>query len=415
MSKLGKLSLVVLVSGGLVGVVCMQFLRAEATRSPAGGLPKLVDLGAKTCIPCKKMAPILEGLKKDYAGKFDVEFIDVSIESNVPLAEKYKIKLIPTQVFLDAKGKELWRHEGFLGKEAILGKWKELGFKFGGAGLAKVERWAPAKKDTRAKDTVCYMCDGDINARTAVAVKTNTGDVRMCSPHCYFIMYSCLTADRGGFEKKVSVTDYASGKLAAAADAVYLHGIAPKTGRPWILAFADSAAAKKQQQASGGSIISFPILQAGELSTRCGFCDRACYPQDAAKVIAAGVHTWGCCAHCALGVAARTGKDIEVHQPDALTGEMIVIKTLKGQVASLSPKTAVAWFGMKKKADGKFGSAGCFHQGDFTSVENLRKWLEQHPFETGKLISIQQALAGKMKLSPQQIKKACKIGECKPK
>jgi len=228
-------------------------------------------------------------------------------------------------------------------------------------------------------------------------------------------MYSCLTEDRTGFEKKVSVTDYASGKLVAAVGPVYLYGIEAKTGRPWIWAFADKATARKQRQVSGGSIISFPILQARELSTRCGFCDRACYPQDASKVIAAGVHTWGCCAHCALGVAARTGKDIEVHQPDALTGETIVIKTLDGQVASISPKTAVAWFGMKKKADGKFGSAGCFHQGDFASVENLKKWLERHPRETGKLISIQQALAGKMKLSPQQIKKACKIGECKPK
>jgi thioredoxin 1 len=415
MSKLGKLSLVVLVSAGLIGAVGMQFLRAETAKAPAAGLPKLIDLGAKSCIPCKKMAPILEELKKDYAGKFDVEFIDVSIEANVPLAKVYGIKLIPTQVFIDAKGKELWRHEGFLGKEAILGKWKELGFKFDGGGLAKVERWAPAKKDTRTKDAVCYMCDGDINAKTAVEVKTDTGVVRLCSPHCYFIMYSCLTEDKVGFEKKVSVTDYASGKIVAATDAAYLYGIDAKTGRPWIRAFADAASATKQRQASGGSIISLPVLQAGELAVRCGFCDRACYPADSAKVIVAGVHTWGCCAHCALGVAARTGKDIEIHQPDALTGDMIVIKTLNGQIASLSPKTAVAWFGMKKKADGKFGSAGCFHQGDFTSVENLKKWMEQHPLETGKLISIQQALAGKMKLSPQQIKKACKIGECKPK
>jgi len=415
MSKLGKLSLVVLVSAGLVGAIGMQFLRAEPAKAPAGGLPKLVDLGAKSCIPCKKMAPILVELKKDYAGKFDVEFIDVSIDDNLPLARKYKIKLIPTQVFLDAGGKELWRHEGFLGKEAILGKWKELGYKFDGAGLTKVERWTPAKEDTRPGNTVCYMCDGDINTKTAVVVKTGKGDVRLCGPHCYFIMYSCLTEDRTGFEKKVSVTDYASGKLVAAVGPVYLYGIEAKTGRPWIWAFADKATARKQRQVSGGSIISFPILQARELSTRCGFCDRACYPQDASKVIAAGVHTWGCCAHCALGVAARTGKDIEVHQPDALTGETIVIKTLDGQVASISPKTAVAWFGMKKKADGKFGSAGCFHQGDFASVENLKKWLERHPRETGKLISIQQALAGKMKLSPQQIKKACKIGECKPK
>jgi hypothetical protein len=113
-------------------------------------------------------------------------------------------------------------------------------------------------------------------------------------------------------------------------------------------------------------------------------------------------------------VAARTGKDIEVRERDRLTGEMIVVNTAGGKVASLEPKTAVAWFGQKKTAEGKWVSAGCFHQGFFASPENLRKWLDQHPLETGKIISIQQALDDKMKLSPQQISKACKIGECKP-
>jgi hypothetical protein len=116
-----------------------------------------------------------------------------------------------------------------------------------------------------------------------------------------------------------------------------------------------------------------------------------------------------------MGVAARTGKDIEVHQPDGLTGEMVIVKTLGGLVASVEPKTAVAWFGKRKGADGKWVSAGCFHQGFFTTPENLRKWLEAHPFETGEMITIQQSLADKMKLSPQQIQKACKIGECAPK
>ena len=90
-------------------------------------LPKLLDLGATKCIPCKKMAPILEELKKDYAGKMEVEFIDVWKDSDA--AKKYGINLIPTQIFYDATGKELFRHEGFLGKKDILAKWKELGVK----------------------------------------------------------------------------------------------------------------------------------------------------------------------------------------------------------------------------------------------------------------------------------------------
>jgi len=90
-------------------------------------LPRLVDLGAGKCIPCKMMAPILEDLKKTYAGKLDVQFIDVW--ENPDAGKKYGINVIPTQIFYDADGKELFRHEGFLGKEDILSKWKEFGMK----------------------------------------------------------------------------------------------------------------------------------------------------------------------------------------------------------------------------------------------------------------------------------------------
>ena len=90
-------------------------------------LPKLLDLGATKCIPCKKMAPILEALKQEYAGKLEVEFIDVWKDPEP--AKKCAIKLIPTQIFYNADGKELFRHEGFFGKEDILAKWKELGVK----------------------------------------------------------------------------------------------------------------------------------------------------------------------------------------------------------------------------------------------------------------------------------------------
>ena len=88
-------------------------------------VPRLVDLGAGKCIPCKKMAPILEELRKEFAGRLDVEFIDVW--ENPGAGERYGVKLIPTQIFYDAAGKELYRHEGFFSREDILGKWRELG------------------------------------------------------------------------------------------------------------------------------------------------------------------------------------------------------------------------------------------------------------------------------------------------
>lgn len=103
---------------------------SSAPASPAGAkLPRLVDLGASTCIPCKMMAPILEQLKKEYAGRMEVEFIDVW--KNPTASDRYGVRMIPTQIFFDASGKELFRHEGFYSREDILRKWKELGVDIG--------------------------------------------------------------------------------------------------------------------------------------------------------------------------------------------------------------------------------------------------------------------------------------------
>jgi thioredoxin 1 len=88
-------------------------------------LPRLVDLGADKCIPCKMMAPILEELSAEYKDKLQVDFIDVW--KNPQEGPKYKIRVIPTQIFFDASGKELFRHEGFFSKEDILAKWKKFG------------------------------------------------------------------------------------------------------------------------------------------------------------------------------------------------------------------------------------------------------------------------------------------------
>lgn len=98
----------------------------ESKKEISAGLPRLVDLGAGKCIPCKMMAPILEDLKKTHADKFEVQFIDVW--QNPDEAKKFNIRVIPTQIFFAPDGKELFRHEGFFGKDDILEKWKEFGF-----------------------------------------------------------------------------------------------------------------------------------------------------------------------------------------------------------------------------------------------------------------------------------------------
>ena len=93
-------------------------------------LPSSSTLGAGKCIPCKMMAPILEELKKEYAGRMDVDFIDVW--KNPDAAKPYGIEMIPTQIFFNAEGKELFRHIGFFAKDDILAKWKELAVNLGG-------------------------------------------------------------------------------------------------------------------------------------------------------------------------------------------------------------------------------------------------------------------------------------------
>lgn len=93
------------------------------------GRPHLVDLGADQCIPCKMMAPILDELKKDFAGRMDVTFIDVW--KNRDQAGRFGIQMIPTQIFYDPDGNELFRRSGFIGREDILATWKRLGYDFG--------------------------------------------------------------------------------------------------------------------------------------------------------------------------------------------------------------------------------------------------------------------------------------------
>lgn len=101
---------------------------ADQASRQVGNLPKLVDVGADKCIPCIKMAPILDKLKDDFAGKMEVEFIDVWKFREQAAA--YKVRMIPTQIFYAADGRELYRHTGFYGREEILAKWQELGYPF---------------------------------------------------------------------------------------------------------------------------------------------------------------------------------------------------------------------------------------------------------------------------------------------
>ncbi len=91
-------------------------------------LPLLLDLGSTTCVPCKAMAPILDEMRETFEGQFDVRFMNVKKDAAV--ARKYGVRIIPTQIFFDEHGNELFRHQGFFSREEMLAAWEELGYVF---------------------------------------------------------------------------------------------------------------------------------------------------------------------------------------------------------------------------------------------------------------------------------------------
>ena len=119
----------------VIGLVCLAvgFLvvwqpwptLAQGSAAPKGQ-PALYEFGAKYCIPCKEMKEVMAALKTSHGDQ--MEFRMVYVDEERPMFEPYKIVAIPTQVFLDASGKEVDRHLGALPKEEVIKKLKELKF-----------------------------------------------------------------------------------------------------------------------------------------------------------------------------------------------------------------------------------------------------------------------------------------------
>jgi thioredoxin 1 len=119
--------------GTMVGLMCLavgwllagQPAPAQAAAA-AQGKPALYEFGAGYCVSCKEMAKIMAELKAQYGEQVDVRMIYADKEKE--MFKQYKIMLIPTQVFVDAGGKEVDRHIGALSKAEVLAKLKELKF-----------------------------------------------------------------------------------------------------------------------------------------------------------------------------------------------------------------------------------------------------------------------------------------------
>jgi len=107
----------------------------DVTFAEPAGLPEvpvkdmvtMVDFGASYCAPCKAMAPFLEKLEKEYKGRAAIVVLDVGKAPNI--CERYNITELPTQVFYNKQGKEVFRHKGFLKEEDIVKQLKKMGVK----------------------------------------------------------------------------------------------------------------------------------------------------------------------------------------------------------------------------------------------------------------------------------------------
>jgi thioredoxin len=120
----------------MLGFVCLALYGCSSEEPPAShpqpagvvpvkGMVTMVDLGADSCIPCKMMMPILEKLEKVYRGKAAIVFIDVWKDKEP--AKRFGIRAIPTQIFFDKEGKEIYRHTGFMGEADIVSQLKKMG------------------------------------------------------------------------------------------------------------------------------------------------------------------------------------------------------------------------------------------------------------------------------------------------
>ena len=129
--------LAVIIAAGVVTVPLLlkstrepdpQLVQPHGAVQAAPGLPRFVDVGTTTCAPCKVMLGVMAELENKYPGAFTIEFVNV--KENPAQAERYDIRIIPSQIFYSPDGRELYRHTGVFRTEDVIAKWAELGFHF---------------------------------------------------------------------------------------------------------------------------------------------------------------------------------------------------------------------------------------------------------------------------------------------
>ncbi len=101
---------------------------AEEAPEPGRGLPGILDFGRGECEPCKLMMPVLDALAEKHLGRIVVRYLDTRVPRNAERADRMGIRVIPTQILVDATGEEVIRHEGFWPLEDIEMELEVLGW-----------------------------------------------------------------------------------------------------------------------------------------------------------------------------------------------------------------------------------------------------------------------------------------------
>ncbi|MDD3360891.1 MAG: thioredoxin domain-containing protein [Hespellia sp.] len=84
------------------GSTALEITTADIEELKSCKVPAMIDFGAKSCGPCKEMAPTLEVLNNEWQGKAVIHFMDVG-SYNQGL-EDFPLQVIPTQFFFDKDG-----------------------------------------------------------------------------------------------------------------------------------------------------------------------------------------------------------------------------------------------------------------------------------------------------------------------
>ncbi|OHD19854.1 MAG: thioredoxin [Spirochaetes bacterium GWD1_27_9] len=92
-------------------------------------LVTFIELGSINCVPCKMMQPIMKQVEEKFDGQVKVIFYDVWTQKDASMSQKYGIRVIPTQIFLDSNGNEYFRHEGYFPFEELEKILKQKGVK----------------------------------------------------------------------------------------------------------------------------------------------------------------------------------------------------------------------------------------------------------------------------------------------